>query len=122
VPETEVVFYADDDGSAPVLEWMDALPEKAQNKCIVWIERLAAYGYELRRPDADTLEHGIHELRVRHGRVNYRILYFFCGRRAVLAHGIVKEKQIPKAELKRALARKGKYERNSGKHTYRARE
>jgi hypothetical protein len=36
-----------------------------------------ARGHELRRPYADYLRAGVHELRARVGRVNYRILYFF---------------------------------------------
>jgi hypothetical protein len=30
MPRTEVVFYRDDDGSAPVLEWIDSLVPKAR--------------------------------------------------------------------------------------------
>jgi hypothetical protein len=52
--------------------------------------------------------------------VNYRILYFFHGHNvALLAHGLTKEKDIPKAELKRALERKARFEADSEQHTYR---
>ncbi|GAB4353992.1 MAG: hypothetical protein Kow0099_38220 [Candidatus Abyssubacteria bacterium] len=77
MPETEVVLYVDEKGKAPLLDWMDRLPARVRYKCVARIERLAACGHELRRPEADYLRDGIHELRVRHGRVNYRILYFF---------------------------------------------
>ncbi len=55
MPRTEVVFYAEDDGTCPLLDWMDGLPQKAQDKCIVRIERLGEMGHELRRPEADFL-------------------------------------------------------------------
>ncbi len=37
MPITRVVFYQDDDKSVPVLEWLDSLPPKAQDKCFVKI-------------------------------------------------------------------------------------
>ncbi|MHC4177493.1 MAG: type II toxin-antitoxin system RelE/ParE family toxin [Planctomycetota bacterium] len=77
MPETTVVFFAEDDGSAPLLTWLDQQETKVQDKCLVKVERLAELGHELRRPEADFLRDGIYELRVRYRRVNYRMLYFF---------------------------------------------
>jgi phage-related protein len=77
MPQTRIVFYRDDDGSVPILGWLDSLPKKALDKCRVKIERLQALGHELRRPEADYLRDGIYELRVHLGTVNYRMLYFF---------------------------------------------
>lgn len=65
MPPTDVLIYAEQDGSAPLLEWLDTLPAKVQDKCLIRIERLAELGHELRRPDADLLPDGIHELRTR---------------------------------------------------------
>ena len=79
MPATKVVLYAEEGESAPLLKWLDEIPQKAQDKCIVRIERLAAMGHELRRPEADLLRDGIYELRVRHRHDNYRIIYFFSG-------------------------------------------
>lgn len=64
VPRTQVVFYQEAAGSVPVLDWLDTLPAKAQDKCRVKIERLQDLGHELRRPEADLLRDGIYELRV----------------------------------------------------------
>ena len=72
MPETDVLLFAEEDGSAPLLAWLDDLPPKVRDKCIVRIERLAQLGHELRRPEADLLRDGIHELRVRHQGVHYR--------------------------------------------------
>jgi phage-related protein len=61
-----------------------------------------ARGHELRRPYADYLRAGVHELRARVGRVNYRILYFFGDDEIILSHGFTKEREIPDAEIERA--------------------
>ena len=103
MPKIRVVFYREPGGSAPVLEWLDGLPPKAQDKCLVKIERLRDLGHELRRPEADLLRDGIYELRVGLQGLNYRILYFFHGRAAVvLAHGLVKERVVPPKAIEEA--------------------
>ena len=53
MPTIEVVIYQEDDGEVPLLKWLDALPARAQDKCLVRIERLRDLGHELRRPEAD---------------------------------------------------------------------
>ena len=58
MPKTLVVFYKDREGNVPVLEWLDALPAKIQDKCVVKLERLRDLGHELRRPEADLLGMG----------------------------------------------------------------
>ena len=122
MPATLLIFYQDERGDAPVREWLAELQQKnraAFAKCVQAIERLAHFGHELRRPHADLLRDGIYELRVRHQRVNYRILYFFHGQNvAVLAHGLVKEKQVPDADIERAIQRKQKLEINPDMHTF----
>jgi hypothetical protein len=95
MPKTEVVFFASDDGMAPLVEWLDKQHRKVQDKCLVKIERLQELGHELRRPEVDYLRDGIYELRVRHGSVNYRVLYFFHNRIAVVSHGLTKEWPAP---------------------------
>ena len=64
MPRTRVEFYQEPDGHAPVLEWLDRLPVKIQDKYVIKIERLRALGHELRRPEADLLRQGIYELRI----------------------------------------------------------
>ena len=75
-------------------------------------------GHELRRPEADLLRDGIHELRVKKGRVNYRLLYFFTGGQAVILHGLTKEDVVPDIEIERALRRKAEFDSDPLKHTY----
>ena len=118
MPETEVVLFAEDDSSAPLLGWLDDQPAKVQDKCIVKIERLAELGHEIRRPEADFLRDGIYELRVRHQKVNYRVLYFFHAGRAVLSHGLTKEGVVPDREIGLADSRKSAFEHDPDGHTY----
>jgi hypothetical protein len=122
MPRTEVLFYQDADGCSPVVDWLEQLrntDEKAYAKCVAVVERLIDLGHELRRPTADLLRDGIHELRVRKGRVNYRLLYFFHGRNvAILAHALTKEDAVPPADIDRTLARKTAFEADPTRHTY----
>lgn len=63
MPKTDVVFFKDEKGKVPVLEWLDKLPDKIEAKALVRIEELAQCGHEMRRPHADYLRDGIYELR-----------------------------------------------------------
>lgn len=78
VPQSEVIFYREDD-TVPVREWLKTLPVKVQRKGLTYLDMLEQWGQELRRPIADFLRDGIHELRPTFQGVNYRILYFFSG-------------------------------------------
>jgi len=119
LPRTRVVFYRDAEGNVPVLEWLDTLPAKVQDKCVIKIERLQELGHELRRPEADLLRDGINELRIGLAGINYRILYFFQGRiAAILAHGLMKEQEVPDKDIRLALERKRLFEQDPDAHTY----
>jgi phage-related protein len=119
MPKTHIVFYQDDDGTVPMLEWLDSLPARAIDKCRVKLERLRELGHELRRPEADYLRDGIYELRVRLGTINYRMLYFFHGNvAAVLAHGLMKKQEVPAREIDRAIAAKARFAADPAGHTY----
>jgi len=122
MPQTTVVFYRETRGEAPVLEWLSGLRrtnQPAYEKCVAAIGRLAASGHELRRPLADLLRDGIHELRIRKGRVNYRLLYFFHGRGlAVLGHSVTKQGEVPPAEIEKCIRRKRDFESDPAGHTY----
>ena len=122
MPLTEVVFYQDENGRAPVIAWLRELrreDRKAYAKGIARIRRLAEAGHELRRPEADYLRDGIHELRARRGHINYRILYFFYGQNAaILAHALTKDGAIAEEDIERTTRRKEAFERDPARHTY----
>jgi phage-related protein len=120
MPQIEVVFFQDDDGRVPVLDWLDGLGDRARAKCLVRIDRLRELGHELRRPEADYLCNGIYELRVGLRGIHHRILYFFHGRTAaVLSHGLVKRRVVPPRQIGLARQHKRKFERDPARHTYR---
>jgi phage-related protein len=122
MPQTDVVFYQEDRTDVPVLDWLKDLrrsDQRAYGSCVAAIGRLADFGHELRRPLADILRDGIYELRIRKGRVNYRILYFFHGRNlAILGHALTKEDKVPKADIERAIRRKKAFESDPVGHSY----
>ena len=119
MPKTEVVFYVEEDGTVPLIEWLDGLPEKAQLKCLARVKRLEELGHELRRPEADFLRDGIYELRIGLQGVNYRILYFFHQQlAAIVSHGLTKEQQVPPREIDTAVERMKKFEANPKRHTF----
>ncbi len=122
MPKTNLLLYQEADGTCPVDDWLHELKVsnvKAYVDCRAKIERLALEGHELRRPTADFLQGGIYELRAKQGHVNYRILYFFHGKNvAVLAHCLTKEREIPAADLKRAIDRKKAFIANPARHTH----
>ncbi len=118
MPVTTVVFFRDEEERCPLLMWLDRLPAKVQDKCIVRIERLTALGHELRRPEADFLRDGIYELRVSFQSVNYRMLYFFHQRTAVVSHGLTKEKEVPEREIELAFRHRSLFEKDPAKYTY----
>jgi phage-related protein len=118
MPATTVVFFIDEEPVCPFLAWLDHLPPKVQDKCIVRIERLREMGHELRRPEADFLRDGIYELRTSFQSVNYRMLYFFHQQTAVISHGLTKEKQVPEREIEVAIRHRKLFEKNPAKYTY----
>jgi phage-related protein len=81
---------------------------------------LSEYGFELRRPAADFLRDGIYELRAKHVRVQYRILYFFHGQNVViLAHAIIKEdNEVPDRDIELASTYKDLFVLNPEIYTY----
>ena len=73
MPVTQVIFYHENDGNARVVDWLRELRRrdpKAWANCLARIELLAQMGHDLRRPAADFLRNGIHELRARKGNVH----------------------------------------------------
>lgn len=116
-----VIFYREVDGSTPMLDWLDRLPQKAKLQCIGKIELLKTHVHELRRPHADYLRDRIHELRAKSQGINYRMLYFFRGREAVvLSHGATKQQAaVPPIEIERARRLKRAFEAEPQRHTHR---
>ena len=129
MPAVEVVFYCEANNLSPVLEFLKDCERTDKNvvpKLQYKIQRLADCGWELRRPEADFLRNDIYELRVRHGKVNYRLLYSFFtdpgdkAKQGVLLHGCTKEAEVPAGDIDLAIKRMDNFTRDPAKHTYQA--
>ena len=119
MPPVEVILYREINGSVPLREWLDGLPPKVRDKCLAALERLEELGNELRRPVADYLQDGIYELRTHFRNMNYRMLYFFAGRRiVVVSHGLVKEQRVPAKEIALAERRRQAFLDDPRAHTF----
>jgi phage-related protein len=122
MPRTGVVFYQEASDDVPALDWLGRLQRtdrRGYAKCVARLQRLAELGHELRRPEADFLRDGIHELRARRGRLQYRILYFFHGKEvAVLVGGLSKEGKVPDGDINRARQRMLAFEEDPSRRTF----
>jgi phage-related protein len=119
MPRIKVRVFEGEGGRVPVLDWIESLPRKAQVKVLTKIMLLQEQGHELRRPHADLLRDGIRELRARHFKVRYRLLYFFDGRgTVVLSHGFQKDTaSVPPNEIERAIRNRKAYLSDPECHT-----
>lgn len=116
----ELVYYREEDGTVPLIEWFNKLPQKVIQKCHVRLARLEQLGHELKRPEADYLRDDIYELRASYQGVHYRMLYFFHGRAAVIvSHGLVKERIVPLKEIALAVRRRNRFTAEPERHTFR---
>ena len=119
MPKADLVLFREADESVPLADWLDTLPKKAQAKCVGALRRLELLGHELRRPEADYLRDDIFELRIGLQGVNYRMLYFFHGRTAVVvSHGLTKERVVPPKEIDRAVERRKRFIADPKFHTF----
>ena len=126
MPQVKVVFFQDKDRDVPALEWLRDIKRRNPGITAKFHERimeLTSQGWEMTRPASDTLRDGIHELRVRFGTVNYRLLYGFhdvYGQQtiAVLVHGLTKEQAVPPGEIDLAVRRLAAFTADPERHTY----
>jgi hypothetical protein len=122
MPATEVLFFKEEDGSVPVLDWLNRVRERDERpyrKCFELIGMLKQFGHELRRPRADMLRDGVYELRTRVGKVNYRILYGFVGKDvALLVESLTKEKTVPSHAINEAVRRIELFKANPEAHRF----
>ena len=105
----KVDFYEDQEGNAPVEEFLDGLPEKQSAKLVALIKVLEQQGPDLPFPYSSGVEGRIRELRTQFGKTNLRILYFADKNRVfVLLHGVVKNTaKLEKSDIEKARNRMG---------------
>ena len=100
----DIIFYEKEDGTAPVREFLDGLPEKHHAKALRDIDVLEEYGTSLTEPHAKHIEGKLWELRIKSASDISRIFYFIhVGKNIVLLHGFVKKTQkTPNREIETA--------------------
>ncbi len=114
----EIRFY-EENGKAPVLDWIMKFTDKAQIKCLGRIELLKEKGNKLRRPYTDLIRDNIYELRIIYSGNQYRILYSFDGIDIiVLTHSFLKKtKTVPSKDINKAIKRMEKYLKDPEKYS-----
>ena len=121
MPATEVLLYQEQDGTIPVLNWLQELQRRNQQafeKCLFLLDLLEEFGHEMRRPRADLLRDGVYELRTEVRKVQYRLLYGFVGKDiAVVAHALTKRGKVPDRDIDLAATRLERVRRLPEKHT-----
>ena len=121
MPAAEVLFYQEQDGTIPVLEWLKELQRKnrpAFEKCLFLLNLLEEFGHELRRPRADLLRDGVYELRTEVRNVQYRLLYGFVDKNVtVVAHALTKRAKVPDRDTDLAASRLARARQSPQKYT-----
>lgn len=99
-----VIYYETKEGQCPVKEFIDSRKTSNQAKILSIIAELEDKGPNLRRPYADILRDGIHELRTKLSGDEGRTLFFFCYKTyIILTHSFIKnQNEVPDAEIERA--------------------
>ena len=101
--EYRIIFYTSIQGDCPAKEFLNSLPIKVRAKISQWMVKLEEYGPNLPRPYADIIQGKIRELRVVFASTQYRLLYFFYGKCAIITHGFIKKTdEVGKNEIERA--------------------
>ena len=111
MPKWEVELYENRTGRCSTREFLDSLQERDQVLVLNGLERLAAYGHDLRRPHVDFLRDDIYELRVQTAGGSLRFFYFFFhGHRIIVTHALKKKtSRVPPSEIDRAIACRDDY-------------
>jgi len=87
----QIEFYKENRKS-PVLEWYKKVNQLIQVEFTAMIELLAEQGHKLQRPHSAPLRDKINELRIITSRGQFRILYFYHNKEAIImTHAIAKK-------------------------------
>lgn len=108
-----VEFYEDENGGAPVEEFLARLPKEHRAKALAIVKLLEEFGPTLRFPYSSQVRGRIRELRTQRGKDKIRILYFADKRRwLILLHGLMKRTdKLNKGEIETAEQRMNRHNR-----------
>jgi phage-related protein len=107
----KIEYYESVSGKRPVEEFIDSLDVRSQARIARTLDLLEEFGINLGMPYARHLEKQLWELRVRHSRSRYRVIYFLnTGQTFVLLHGFAKKTgPVPREDMKIAENRRDDY-------------
>jgi len=110
-----IIFYEKENGTVPVQEFLDSLPEKHHAKALRDIDVLEKYGTALTEPNVKHIKGKLWELRIKSASDISRIFYFVSiGKNIVLLHGFVKKSQkTPNRETETAKSYLEDYQRRN---------
>jgi len=102
-----IEFFEEENGTRPVQAWLDGLPKDVRGRVLARIELLAQHGPSLDYPYTSQIEGKLRELRLRFGKIRYRVLYFFDeARTGILLQGFTKNTEaVEEADLRIARFR-----------------
>ena len=108
-----VEFYEEEDGRAPVEEFLAQLSKQHRNKALAIVRQLKEAGPTLPFPYSSQVKRKIRELRTQQGKDRIRILYFADKeRRFILLHAFIKRTaKLSERDIETAERRMKKHER-----------
>jgi len=111
-----VEFCAEDDGGAPVEDFLAKLPREHRAKALALVRRLEEAGPTLPFPYSSQVKGKLRELRTQYGKDRIRILYFADKQRHfILLHAFMKRtEKLPVADIEIAERRMKQHEMRGG--------
>lgn len=106
-----IEYYQSEAGRVPVAEFIGSLDAKSRARVARTLDLLEEFGTDLGMPYVRHLEKQLWELRIRHGRNRYRIIYFLAATETfVLLHGFAKKTgPVPREDIETAQRRRDHY-------------
>ena len=108
-----VDYYQSERGESPIVDFLDALSEKARAKCLSYIDLLEERGNSLPRNYVSKIADNIWELRPEFGGTEYHFFYFtFVEDNLVILSAITKKtQQLKPRDIALAQARAAEVQR-----------
>ena len=108
----KVDFY-EEDGKAPVEEYLDDLAPQQRAKVLALINELEKHGPTLPFPYSSQVEGKLRELRTKFGKTRLRVLYYADANQVFqLLHGIIKNtEKLEKSDIDKGNERMGKHQK-----------
>jgi phage-related protein len=106
-----IEYYESASGRSPVEEFIDLLDAKSRARVARILDLLEEFGISLGMPYTKHLAKQLWELRIRHGKNRYRIIYFLHTEQTfILLHGLIKKTgPVPREDMGIAEKRRDDY-------------